>query len=94
MRKAQVGDVAATAGSTSGPCHTETSNPPDLTATNLILSQLTAIQGQISSIDERVWKTEAAVAGQTTDRAVSQENLTQSSPIVWPQILTMLLKIR
>ena len=57
MRKAQVGDVAATAGSTSGPSHTENSNPPpDLMATNLILNQLTAIQGQISSIDERVRK--------------------------------------
>ena len=44
------------------------------------MSQLTAIQGQISSIDERVQKTEAAVAGQTIDRAVSQETLTQTPP--------------
>ena len=77
VRKAQVGEVAATAGSTSGPSHTSTSNPPD-SATDLILSRLSDIQGQFTSMDERVRKMEAAVAGRTTDRAMSQESLTQT----------------
>ena len=77
-RRAQVGEVAATAGSISGPSlSVSNANPPDLTASNLILNKLTSIQGQLTSMDERVRKNEAALAGRTTDRAASaSESLT------------------
>ena len=78
VRRAQVGEVAATAGSISGPSLSISSaNPSDLTASNMILNKLTSIQGQLTTMDERVRKNEAALANRTADRAASaSESLT------------------
>ena len=75
----QVGDVAATVGSVSGPAQANVNAHPTVTASistpinsdvgSMILSKLSNIFEQIDSLDGRVRITEAALADKTTNQA-------------------------
>ena len=77
-RKKQVGEVAATIGSVSGPAQTNDTVTAAITPDvgSMILSKLSNISEQIDSLDGRVWITEAALADRTTDLASGKKSNT------------------
>ena len=89
-QRAQVSDTADISGNVAGPSHLDLSVASSASATSMpgqdvssiLLQKLTAMQGQLNSMDERIRRTEAGMSDRTTERAPTAPTVTPTEPSV------------